>query len=201
MLEPDTYLDAARCDRGVLLLTRGDSDPGRQARPGRGDPGRGARFLPSFRSRCSGLVRTTRGVLALAPDGTVRWWRELKPARFRHKDKSLDLEKAFEKAVPFVNGRERRSTRRTPGGDGLDRLDRPDLLRKRRDGSITQPRPIRDSSLSTSGAEPWSAASRCPSRCRSTPSARVPVPLGPTPDGDRAVKWRRTLRVGRRVER
>ena len=28
-----------------------------------------------------------------------------------------------------------------------------------------------------------------------------PVPLGPTPDGDRAVKWRRTLRVGRRVER
>ena len=123
MLEPDTYLDAARCDRGVLLLTPGRFRSGTTSSSGRGDPGRGARFLPSFRSRCSGLVRTTRGVLALAPDGTVRWWRELKPARFRHKDKSLDLEKAFEKAVPFVNGQgaavdPKNSWRRWPGSPG-----------------------------------------------------------------------------------
>ena len=105
MLEPDTYLDAARCDRGVLLLTPGaiqirDDKLVRVAEIRDGAYGSFLHFVPGV----PGLVRTTRGVLALAPDGTVRWWRELKPARFRHKDKSLDLEKAFEKAVPFVNG-------------------------------------------------------------------------------------------------
>lgn len=105
ILEPITYLDAARWDRGVLLLTPGaiqirDDTLVPVAEIRDGTYGSFLHFVPGV----PGLVRTTRGVLALAPDGTVRWWRELKPARFRHKDDSLDLEKAFEKAVPFVNG-------------------------------------------------------------------------------------------------
>jgi len=103
--EPETYLDAAMWDRGLLLLTpstvqiRDDSlAPVGEIR----NEAYGS-FLHFVPTAPGGLVRTTRGVLALAMDGTVRWWRELKPALFRHKDKPLELEKAFEKNMPFVS--------------------------------------------------------------------------------------------------